>query len=191
MRARHACKSYAGKSYKCTTRLIVINTRHCYAVWVWSCTNAGCADQNIEDPHGLTLHLKEYAAMIMGVGACISVQAEGHPRVDVQVPGHAAPCRCGGLHYSCTEKGGACMCRCGDIHHFARADALFCARSFKQKAMHATARTAPAKMTAPKKVSPAIASNTAPLSGLASCKMDSGALYSLKWFPQRCSNQTP
>ena len=30
MRARHA-----GKSYKCATRLVVIDTRHYYAVWVW------------------------------------------------------------------------------------------------------------------------------------------------------------
>ena len=27
------------KSYKCTTRLIVIDTRHYCAVWVWCCTN--------------------------------------------------------------------------------------------------------------------------------------------------------
>ena len=34
MRARHA-----SKSYKCTTRLIIIDTRHYYAVCIWSCTS--------------------------------------------------------------------------------------------------------------------------------------------------------
>ena len=34
MRARHA-----NNSYQCMTRLIVTGTEHCYAAWVWSCTN--------------------------------------------------------------------------------------------------------------------------------------------------------
>ena len=42
----------AGNSYKCTTRLIVTGTRHCYAAWVWSCTNLVRSARNMPREEG-------------------------------------------------------------------------------------------------------------------------------------------